>query len=198
MTSRPPRGLLVVISGPSGVGKGTVVSALLDELDDVTLSTSVTTRERRPGETDGEEYHFVDGATFDRLVDDGALLEWATYAGHRYGTLRGPVDALLEEGRIVLLEIEVQGARQIREREPHALTVLLVPPSVEALARRLSGRGTEDEEVRDRRLEAARAELAAAGEFDRTVVNDDLDRCVAEVAEIIRRARDVDGRGDGG
>jgi guanylate kinase len=198
VTSRPSRGLLVVVSGPSGVGKGTVVSGLLDELDDVTLSTSVTTRSRRPGETDGDEYHFVDDATFDRLVAEGALLEWATYAGNRYGTLRGPVDDLLEDGRIVLLEIEVQGARQVRGSEPEALLILLVPPSVEELSRRLSGRGTEDEDVRARRLAAARAELAAAGEFDHTVVNDDLDGCVAEVAEIIRRARDVDGGGDGG
>lgn len=188
-------GQLVVVSGPSGVGKGTVVGRLLEALDDVVLSTSVTTRPRRPGEVDGREYRFVDDGTFDRLVEGDDLLEWAEYAGNRYGTPRGPVEEQLEAGRTVLLEIEVQGARQIRDRTPHAVLIFLLPPSTEELARRLGGRGTEDEEVRARRLAAAREELRAADEFDHAVVNDDLDACVAEVLAIVHGAGDIDARG---
>lgn len=194
--SRGP-GQLVVVSGPSGVGKGTVVGRLLERLDDVVLSTSVTTRARRPGEVDGREYLFVDDGAFDELVADDALLEWAEYADHRYGTPRAPVEEQLAAGRVVLLEIEVQGARQIRDRADDALLIFLMPPSEEELARRLDGRGTEDEEVRHRRLDAARDELAAAEEFDHVVVNDDLERCVDEVLGIIDGAADIDARGGG-
>lgn len=187
MTDQP--GLLVVISGPSGVGKGTVVGRLLERCADTTVSVSVTTRDRRPGETEGVEYRFVDDDTFDRFIAEDALLEWAEYAGNRYGTPRREVEEGLTAGRVMLLEIEVQGARQIRDRRPDALLVFLEPPSVEELVRRLEGRGTERDDIRELRLAAARAEMAAADEFDHTVVNEELERCVDEVVDLIREAR---------
>jgi guanylate kinase len=162
---------LTVLSGPSGVGKGTVVAHLRSHHPDVWVSVSVTTRRPRPGETGGVEYHFVDDAQFDRLVADGALLEHATYAGHRYGTPRAPVQERLARGEPALLEIDLQGARQVRAAMPDALLVFLAPPSWEELARRLAGRGTEPSDVVRRRLQTARAELAAEDEFDEVVVN---------------------------
>lgn len=179
------RGRLVVISGPSGVGKGTVVTRLVDELPDAEVSTSVTTRRPRDGERDGIDYHFVDDGGFDQLIEAGELLEWASYAGNRYGTPRGPVDDALEAGRDVLLEIEVKGALQVRARCSDAVLVFLVPPSEEELERRLVGRGTEDPDERALRLATARAELDAADVFDHRVVNDDLDACVARVLALL-------------
>ena len=183
------RGRLIVVSGPSGVGKGTVVSRLLERLDGAQLSISVTTRRPREGEADGVDYLFVDDDTFDAMVEDGELLEWATYAGNRYGTPQGPVDQALRSGRDILLEIEVQGAVQVRSRRPDATLVFLRPPSEEELERRLTERGTEDGEERALRMATARAELEAAEGFDHQVVNDDLDRCVREIASIIARER---------
>jgi len=183
------RGLLVVIAGPSGVGKGTVHARVLSALDDAVLSVSATTRAPRPGELDGSAYHFVSGTGFEELVSTDALLEWATYAGHRYGTPRGPVDDAVAAGKVVLLDIEVQGALQVKEHDPAALLVFLRPPSLEELERRLRGRGTESDEAVARRMARAREELAAAHHFDVTVVNDDLDRCVAEVLGHIAAAR---------
>lgn len=180
-------GRLIVVSGPSGVGKGTVVSRLLDRLEDAQLSISVTTRRPRDGESQGVDYLFVDDSTFDGMVEDGQLLEWAPYAGNRYGTPRAPVDEALEDGRDVLLEIEVKGALQVRARRPDAVLVFLQPPSEDELERRLAQRGTEDADERALRLATARAELDAAHQFDHRVVNDDLDECVEEIASILER-----------
>ncbi|ROO83903.1 guanylate kinase [Actinocorallia herbida] len=162
---------LTVLSGPSGVGKSTVVARLREDHPGVWLSVSVTTRKPRPGETDGVEYHFTDDAGFDRMIADGTLLEWAEFAGNRYGTPREPVEERLARGVPTLLEIDLQGARQVRETMPDARLVFLAPPSWEELVRRLVGRGTESDEVIERRLAAARVELAAEKEFDTTLVN---------------------------
>lgn len=188
-SSADGRGLVVVVSGPSGVGKGSVHAGLHGLLDGLEVSVSATTRSPRPGERDGVAYHFVDEAAFERMVVTGALLEWAEYAGHRYGTPRGPLEDAVERGRTVLLEIEVQGALQVRSGLPDALLVFLVPPTFEELERRLRDRGTEDEATILDRLEVARREMAAADGFDHVVVNDDLDRCTREVADLIGRAR---------
>jgi guanylate kinase len=189
VTADADGGLVVVISGPSGVGKGTVLRRVLAQIDEATFSVSVTTRPPRTGERDGVDYHFVDDAEFDRIVVEGGFLEWAEYAGRRYGTLRDTVDAGLAEGRVVLLDIEVQGAEQVRRACPDALLVFLLPPSGEELERRLGARGTETPEAARRRLEVARVELEAADRFDVTVVNDDLDACVSEVVAAIDRVR---------
>jgi guanylate kinase len=161
----------VVLSGPSGVGKSSVVTEVAAGHPGIWVSVSVTTRPPRPGETDGVDYHFVDDASFDRLVAEGAFLEHATFAGYRYGTPRRPVEERLAAGVPVLLEIDLQGARQVREADPTALLVFLAPPSWDELVRRLTGRATEDPEVVRRRLDAARVELAAEAEFDEVVVN---------------------------
>ncbi|MEU5881748.1 guanylate kinase [Spirillospora sp. NPDC047279] len=162
---------LTVLSGPSGVGKSTVVAEIRRAHPEVWLSVSVTTRPPRPGETHGVQYFFVDDAGFDRLVAEGELLEWAEFAGNRYGTPRRPVMERLGRGESVLLEIDLQGARQVRQSMPEAILVFLAPPSWEELVRRLVGRGTEPPEVIERRLEAARIELAAEKEFDVTLIN---------------------------
>lgn len=183
------RGLLVVISGPSGVGKGTVVRRLAERGVDLRHSVSVTTRAPRPGEVDGVHYHFVDDGTFDAMVANGELLEWAHVHGRRYGTPRAWVDAQLAAAIDVVLEIDVQGAQQVRDRRPDALLVFLSPPSKEELARRLAGRGTETAEQLAVRQADADREIAAAAAFDHVLVNDDLDRCVDEVMELIDEAR---------
>ncbi|GMA37674.1 MULTISPECIES: guanylate kinase [Demequina] len=181
---------LVVLAGPTAVGKGTLVRALKERHPDVWLSVSATTRAPRPGETDGVEYHFVTPEAFDDMIDDGELLEWATVHGtHRYGTPRGPVDEHLAAGDPALLEIDLQGARLVKETMPEALFVFIEPPSWDELVRRLVGRGTETEAERERRLETAREELAAVSEFDRVIVNDDLDRAVDELEALVRDPR---------
>ena len=162
---------LTVLSGPSGVGKSTVVAELNRTCPQIWISVSVTTRKPRTGEVDGREYHFVDDNEFDQLVASGALLEWARFAGNRYGTPRAPLNERLQAGVSCLLEIDVAGARQVRRAAPGARLVFLAPPSWDELVRRLSGRGTEPPEVLARRLAAARNELAAADEFDVTLVN---------------------------
>ena len=184
-----PGGLLAVIAGPSGVGKGTVHARARASLPESVLSVSVTTRAPRHGEVDGVDYHFVSPERFQELIDQDQLLEWAEYAGQRYGTPRGPVAEAVAAGRIVVLDIELQGALQVKEHDPAALLVFLVPPSFEELERRLRARGTEAEVVLQRRLARAREELSAAHRFDVVVVNDDLDRCVEEVLAAIERAR---------
>jgi guanylate kinase len=175
----------VVLSGPSGVGKSSVVKAVADAHPEVWVSVSVTTRPTRVGETDGVEYRFVDDATFDRLVAEGAFLEHATFAGYRYGTPRAPVEERLAAGIPVLLEIDLQGARQVREAVPEALLVFLAPPSWEELVRRLTGRGTDDPEVVRRRLDAARVELAAEDEFDEVVVNSSVQEAAARLVALM-------------
>ncbi|MGN6783106.1 MAG: guanylate kinase [Marmoricola sp.] len=178
---------LTVLAGPTAVGKGTVTAWVREHHPEVWISVSVTTRPARPGEVDGVHYHFVDDAEFDRLIAADALLEWAVvHRAARYGTPRAPVERALAAGRLALLEIDLQGARQVRERMPEARFVFLAPPSWDELVRRLVGRGTEDEAERTRRLETVRAELAAEREFDVTVVNVSIPEAAAELVELMR------------
>jgi guanylate kinase len=184
MTTTPAR--LTVLAGPTAVGKGTVSADVRARYPQVWLSVSATTRPPRPGEVDGVHYRFVSPDEFDRMVADGELLEWAVVHGrHRYGTPRGPVEERLAAGRPALLEIDLQGARQVRETMPDAFFVFLAPPSFDELVRRLVGRGTEDEEERARRLETARVEMAAEGEFDHVIVNDDVERATDELVRVM-------------
>ncbi|MDY4492869.1 guanylate kinase [Schaalia hyovaginalis] len=180
----PPR--LTVLAGPTAVGKGTVVQALRKLHPELVVSVSATTRPPRPGEVDGVHYRFLSDDEFDELIASDGMLEWATVHGrHRYGTPRGPVEDALARGERVLLEIDLDGARQVRSSMPGARFIFLAPPSWDALVARLVGRGTENEEERLRRLETAKIELAAEAEFDTTVINDDLDRTVSELAQLM-------------
>ena len=175
-----------VITGPSGVGKGTLISRLLERVPDLELSVSATTREPREGEVDGRDYHFLDPADFDRRARKGAFLEHATYSGNRYGTLRSDVEGRLAKGRSVVLEIEVQGARQVRAAMPESVQVFIAPPDPADRRRRLEGRGTDDREAIDRRLRTAEMELEAEGEFDHVVVNDELERAASDLERVVR------------
>jgi guanylate kinase len=184
----PDRGhRLVVLAGPTAGGKGTVSAYVREHFPDVWLSVSATTRRPRPGEVDGVHYHFVDEAEFARMERDGELLESAVVHGrNHYGTPRRPVEEALAAHRMALLEIDLQGARQVRASMPAAMFVFLAPPSWAELERRLVGRGTEDAEERARRLDTARVELAAEEEFDETIVNDDVRRAAEELVSLMR------------
>ncbi|PWI42113.1 guanylate kinase [Streptomyces sp. ICBB 8177] len=183
----PPdvRPRLTVLSGPSGVGKSTVVAHLRTVHPEIWLSVSATTRRPRPGERDGVQYHFVDDDVFDKLIANGELLEWAEFAGNRYGTPRQAVLDHLAQGVPVLLEIDLQGARLVRQSMPEARLVFLAPPSWDELVRRLTGRGTESPEVIERRLAVARTELAAESEFDTTLVNTSVEDVARELLALM-------------
>jgi guanylate kinase len=184
--AEPTPSRLVVLAGPTAVGKGTVAAAVRELHPEVWISVSATTRSPRPGEVDGVHYRFVSEAEFDRMVAAEELLEWAVVHGrHRYGTPRGPVDAALAAGRPAMLEIDLQGARQVRQTMPGALFVFLAPPSWEELVRRLVGRGTEGEEERERRLATAREELAAEAEFDETIVNREVHAAAEQLVALM-------------
>jgi guanylate kinase len=177
-----------VITGPSGVGKGTLIRTLLDRVPELELSVSATTRGPRPGEEHGADYHFLDDAEFDRRVQGGEFVEHANYSGRRYGTLRSDLEQRLERGAPVVLEIEVQGARQVAETMPEAVRIFIAPPSEEALRTRLVGRGTDSPEDVEKRLATAREELRAQGEFAHVVYNDRLDDAVSALEEVVRTA----------
>ena len=178
---------LTVLAGPTAVGKGTITAWVREHHPEIWISVSATTRKRRPGEQDGVHYHFVSEDEFDRLVADDELLEWAVvHRGARYGTPRRPVLQALADGRLTLLEIDLQGARQVRERMPEARFVFLAPPSWDELVRRLVGRGTEDEAERERRLATAREELAAQTEFDVSIVNREVHAAAEELVALMK------------
>ena len=177
-----------VITGPSGVGKGTLIRSLRERVPELELSVSATTRAPRPGEEDGVAYHFLTDADFQRRVEAGEFVEHATYSGRRYGTLRAELDRRTRDGHPVVLEIEVKGARQVRRTMPEALQVFIAPPSRDALRARLVGRGTDDAEQVEARLRTADAELEAQDEFAHVVVNDRLEDAVDELTAIVRAA----------
>jgi guanylate kinase len=179
-------GKVFVITGPSGVGKGTLIEQLLGRVPELELSISATTREPRPGEADGREYHFLPPEEFRRRIESGDFLEHASYSGNHYGTLRDEVERRLAEGRSVVLEIEVQGARQVRDAMPEAVQIFIAPPDEAVLRDRLEGRGTDSPEDIEQRLRTAEVELAARSEFPHVVVNDEVQKAAAELERLVR------------
>jgi guanylate kinase len=175
-----------VITGPSGVGKGTLIKQLLERVPNLELSISATTRQPREGEVDARDYYFLSPEEFERRIEEKDFLEFATYSGNRYGTLRSEVERRLAAGHSVLLEIEVQGAQQVRAAKPDSVQIFIAPPDPAVLRQRLLGRGTDSTEAIDDRLKVAEQELAAQGDFDHCVVNDDLTRAAAELERIVR------------
>ena len=180
------KGKVFVITGPSGVGKGTLIERLLDAVPELELSVSATTREPRAEEVDGRDYHFLTPEEFERRVEAADFLEHATYSGNRYGTLREEVERRLAEGRSVVLEIEVQGARQVRAAMPEAVLIFIAPPNPAALRERLEGRGTDSPEAIARRLRTAEIELEAQDEFPHVVVNDEVQKSASELEKLVR------------
>ena len=178
-------GKLIVLTGPSGVGKGTLVRALLARHPDLYLSISATTRCPRSGEVDGKDYYFLTRANFEKMIQQNELLEWAEYAGNYYGTPRAKVEEKVNQGNTVLLEIEVIGATAIKQTFPDALRIFILPPSLDVLESRLRGRGTDSEDVIERRLDRAKEEIAVSSDFDYCVVNDDLEVALTKLEAAI-------------
>lgn len=189
MSQRRERGILFVVSAPSGTGKSTLARRLLDGVPRLEFSVSYTTRSLRPGETDGREYHFVNEATFDRMVEEGGFLEWANVFGHRYGTGRTATENVLATGRDLLLDIDVQGARHVREGDVEAVSIFVMPPDFATLESRLRFRGSELENEVQRRLSQARVEADEFAHYDYVVVNDDIERATKEIRAIVRAER---------
>jgi guanylate kinase len=181
-----------VITGPSGVGKGTLIKRLLERVPDLALSVSATTRAPREGEVDGTDYHFLTEEQFQERRDAGDFLEFATYSGKHYGTLNSELERCLDKGRSVVLEIEVQGATQVRASKKDSIQIFIAPPDESVLRERLSGRGTDSAEAIDRRLETAKGELAQQDDFNHRIVNDDLDHATAELESIVRQSIGLD------
>ena len=178
------KGRLFIISGSSGVGKGTLIKEFLSKADNVYLSVSSTTRKPREGEVHGENYFFVSREDFQKSIDNGDFLEWAEFSGNRYGTDKNRVCEMLEKGKNVLLEIEVQGAKQVKQKMPEAILIFILPPSKEELEKRLRGRGTETEEAIQKRLQVIEFETKESEQYDYKVVNDTIDRAVSEIMDI--------------
>ncbi len=183
------RGNLIIVSGPSGVGKGTVLKQIYEKDNNVRLSVSATTRAPRPGELDGTHYHFITREQFENNIENGTMLEYARYAGNYYGTLKSTVEELRDRGVDVILEIETQGALQVMDKVEDAISVFILPPSEEELERRLRGRGTEDEATILERLKAAKAELLLKDKYEHNIVNDDAQRAAQELYKLITDAR---------
>ena len=179
------KGLLLVLSAPSGAGKGTIIKRLMDDERSLKLSVSATTRSPRPGEVDGEDYFFLSRDEFDGLVKRGEMLEHAEYVGNCYGTPKGPVESWLQDGQDGILEIDVQGGAQVKQIMPECVSIFILPPSMRELEKRLRGRSTEGDDVVDARLEAARQEVHCAEDYDYVVVNDTVDQAVEEIKTII-------------
>ena len=190
------RGKVFVITGPSGVGKGTLIARLLEAAPELELSISATTRAPRAGEREGRDYHFLTQEEFERRVDAGDFLEFATYSGNRYGTLRSAVNDRLDEGRSVVLEIEVQGASQVRQAMPEAVQIFIAPPDPAVLRERLVGRATDSPEEIEKRLRRAEAELEAQADFPHVVTNDDVARAAAELERLVRSKLPATGTAD--
>ena len=188
------KGIIIVVSGFSGVGKGTLMKELVARYDRYALSISATTRDPRPGEVNGREYFFLTNDEFEKLIRENGLIEHAGYVNHYYGTPRKFVEEQLDKGRDVILEIEIQGALQIKEQYPDAVLLFVMPPSASELKTRLEGRGTETEQVIAQRLNRAREESVGIENYDYIVINDDLDECVTRVDEIIRSAHNTPSR----
>jgi guanylate kinase len=183
------RGLLYVLSSPSGAGKSTIARMLMESDDGVAMSVSATTRPIRPGEVDGRDYHFVSDATFDEMIADGAFLEWAHVFGHRYGTLKSEVMKVIEGGRDVLLDIDWQGTQQLKQVDPDIVRVFILPPSMAELERRLRKRGTDSAEVVRRRMDRAAAEISHWAEYDYVLINNDAEKCRELVSNILKAER---------